>query len=383
VTKKIILISNGNNNLNLLKHWFIKDLSKKYLVEIWNVDKIIGFGRVNKCSLNIKSRKIQTISKLKEELEKNNNNKLLFILAISYFYNTISVYYTLTKYSKFLVFFNWGYLPSPSSERSIIKRISNLYEILPNLKTFVEKFFKITIAKIIRAVLIKKYDLSFNAGSEAKKYNYAKKNFAIHLCDYDDFLESKNLKKKNFTVFLDIDLPNAIDTKILGLKKYEANYYYSSLNEFFDKFEKKFQTKIIIAGHPNTKKKHKFFNNRKIFYNKTAQLVKNCKYVVSHHSTSVSYAVLNYKPIIFIYNKQMNDTYEKKEIENFSKSLNRGNPFLIEDFNKEKMISIKKISKKAYNDFKYRYIVSKSAKNKISFKIIEEKINLFFSSKNN
>jgi len=304
-------------------------------------------------------------------------------MAISYFYNSISVYYTLTKYSKFLVFFNWGYLPSPSSESSIIKRISNLYKILPNSKTFVEKFIKITIAKIIRAVLIKKYDLSFNAGSEAKKYSYAKKNFAIHLCDYDDFLESKNSKKKNFTVFLDIDLPNSIDTKILGLKKYESNYYYSSLNEFFDKFEKKFQTKIIIAGHPNTKKKHKFYYKRKVFYNKTAELVKSCKYVISHHSTSVSYAVLNYKPIIFIYNNQMKGTYEKKEIENFSKSLNRGNPLLIEDFNKEKMIRIKKINKKAYDDYKYRYIVSESVKNKISFKIIEEKINLFFSNKDN
>ena len=155
------------------------------------------------------------------------------------------------------------------------------------------------------------------------------------------------------------------------------------MNEFFDKFEKKFQTKIIIAGHPNTKKTHDFFNKRKIFYNKTAQLVKKCKYVISHHSTSVSYAVLSYKPIIFIYNKQMNDTYEKKEIENFSKSLNRDNPFLIEDFNKKKMISVKKISKRAYNNFKYRYIVSESVKNKISFKIIEEKINLFFSSKDN
>jgi len=201
VSKKIIVISNGNNNLNFLKHWFIKDLSKKYLVEIWNVDKIIGFDRVHKCSLNIKSRKIQTILKLKKELEKNKNNKLLFIMAVSYFYNSIGVYYTLTKYSKFLVFLNWGYLPSPSSEKSIIKRVRNLYKSLPNPITFIEKFFKITIAKIIRAVLIKKYDLSFNAGSEAKKYNYAKKNFAIHLCDYDDFLESKNLKKKILQFF--------------------------------------------------------------------------------------------------------------------------------------------------------------------------------------
>ena len=54
--KKIILISNGNNNPNLLKHWFIKDLSKKHLVEIWNVGKIINFERNHKCNLNITNR---------------------------------------------------------------------------------------------------------------------------------------------------------------------------------------------------------------------------------------------------------------------------------------------------------------------------------------
>ena len=379
--KKIILISNGNNNPNLLKHWFIKDLSKRYLVEIWNVGKIINFERNHKCNLNITNYEIKSISRLKKELDKNNKNRLFFILAISYFYNTIGVYYILTKYSKFLAFFNWGYLPNPSSDESKLKRIINLYKTLPSLDIFVKNFLKIVTAKIFRIMFVKKYDLSFNAGSEAKKYIYSKKNLSIHLCDYDDFLECANSKGKNFTVFLDINLPNSIDTKILGLKKYEPNYYYLSLNKFFVNFEKKFQTKIVIAGHPNTKKFNDLYNKRPIYFDKTAQLVKNCKYVISHHSTSISYAVLNYKPLIFIYNKQMQNTYEEKEITNFSSYLNRGAPILIENFDRKKNLNIKKISKKAYDDYKYRYIVSKSVENKASLEIIEDKINLFFKSK--
>lgn len=379
--KKIILISNGNNNRNLLKHWFIKDLSKRYLVEIWNVGKIIDFENNHKCNLNIINYEIKSISRLKKELDKNNKNRLFFILAISYYYNTIGVYYILTKYSKFLAFFNWGYLPNPSSNKSILKHIINLYKTRPSLDVFVKNFLKIVTQKIFRIMFVKKYDLSFNAGSEAKKYSYSKKNISIHLCDYDDFLESSNVKDKNFTVFLDINLPNSIDTKILGLKKYEPNYYYLSLNEFFDNFERKFQTKIVIAGHPNTKKFHDFYNKRPIYFDKTAQLVKNCKYVVSHHSTSISYAVLNYKPLVFIYNTQMKNTYEEKEITNFSSYLNRGAPILIENFNSKKILDIKKISKKAYDDYKYRYIVSKSVEKKTSLEIIEDKINLFFNSK--
>ena len=77
----------------------------------------------------------------------------------------------------------------------------------------------------------------------------------------------------------------------------------------------------------------------------------------------------------------MQNTYEGKEIKSFSSYLNRGAPILIENFNRKKILNIKKISKKAYDDYKYRYIVSKSVENKTSLEIIEDKINLFFNSK--
>lgn len=77
----------------------------------------------------------------------------------------------------------------------------------------------------------------------------------------------------------------------------------------------------------------------------------------------------------------MKNTYEEKEITNFSSYLNRGAPILIENFNSKKILDIKKISKKAYDDYKYRYIVSKSVEKKTSLEIIEDKINLFFNSK--
>ena len=76
----------------------------------------------------------------------------------------------------------------------------------------------------------------------------------------------------------------------------------------------------------------------------------------------------------------MQNTYEKKEIINFSSTLNRGAPILIENFNKNKILNIKKISKRAYDDFKYRYIVSKSVENRTSLEVIENKINLFFNN---
>ena len=77
----------------------------------------------------------------------------------------------------------------------------------------------------------------------------------------------------------------------------------------------------------------------------------------------------------------MENTYEEKEIKNFSSCLNRGAPILIENFSRKKNLNIKKISKRAYNNYKYRYIVSKSSEKKTSLEIIEENINLFYNSK--
>ena len=50
------------------------------------------------------------------------------------------------------------------------------------------------------------------------------------------------------------------------------NNYFKNLNNFFDFFEKRFKTKIIIAASPRRNAKFVSNSNRKIYKNLTANL---------------------------------------------------------------------------------------------------------------
>ena len=96
--------------------------------------------------------------------------------------------------------------------------------------------------------------------------------------------------------------------------------WYGTLNKFFYDLEEKFQIKVIIASHPKSKfeKKIPYLGNRLAYENSSMELVKNCKYVITHQSTSLSYATIYKKPIFFIYT---NDTKKNPGVLKYNKFL--------------------------------------------------------------
>ena len=85
--------------------------------------------------------------------------------------------------------------------------------------------------------------------------------------------------------------------------------------------ELEFNLKVIIAAHPKSKYSKDVFGGREIYYDRTPELSINSKFIIAHHSTAISYAVLGYKPIIFIYTDEIKFHYKfsiYKYIENFS-----------------------------------------------------------------
>ena len=70
--------------------------------------------------------------------------------------------------------------------------------------------------------------------------------------------------------------------------------------------KKNFNLKVIIASHPKSKfeKKISYLGNRLAYKDLAMELVKNCKYVITHQSTSLSYATIYKKPIFFIYTNE-------------------------------------------------------------------------------
>ena len=73
--------------------------------------------------------------------------------------------------------------------------------------------------------------------------------------------------------------------------------------------ERKHGLRVVIAAHPKAKYSASTFEGREAHRLITAELVKDAEYVICHLSTAVSYAVLNMKPLVFIYTDDMARTY--------------------------------------------------------------------------
>jgi hypothetical protein len=126
----------------------------------------------------------------------------------------------------------------------------------------------------------------------------------IHAHDYDLTLEIKEEPDlKEAIVFLDDGGPLHPDP-IITKNKFPCTpeEYFRNLNSFFQMVEKKFGCPVVIAAHPkpNYGEMPNFFEGRKIIYNQTHRLAKRSKFVLATCSTSLNYAVIYRKPIIFL-----------------------------------------------------------------------------------
>ena len=357
------------------RDWYLEDLiGAGFPLEYWDVVNLVSeeYSDSNILKKNY-LRKIKSYSELEDLIVKNSNQNVIYILLLNYKIFSIDIYKLLTKYNSLTVFFNWGALPvkSYSLYRTALKykhlKIHNLiYKIYG-------KFIEVTYSKL---KLINPYTISFNAGSESLKTPInATKKIPFNLCDYDQFLHARartrKLIKKKYAVFLDINLPTQRDLDLEKLQKIDPVSYFNSLNNFFEKIEEKYDLEVIIALHPKSSYSKKIFLDRKVTQLNTAELVKNAHFVITHYSTSVSYAVLFKKPIMFIYTEEMLNAYKYNIIEEINcmaryfdlKSIN------IDNFSDSEII-LKKINKDKYIDYKYKYLTSKSTEFIPNIKII-------------
>jgi hypothetical protein len=137
----------------------------------------------------------------------------------------------------------------------------------------------------------------------------------IHSYDYSNSLIYINSINNDYNeaniCFLDCPTPMfPSDYELLKHKIYNTvEKWYPSLCNFFSIIEHKFETKVCIAGHYKTKHSPSpdYFEKRSVIYNKTIDIVKNSKFVITQFSTAISYAVIFRKPIIFIFSNELLD----------------------------------------------------------------------------
>ena len=263
----------------------------------------------------------------------------------------------------------------PAVKRKIFEKIHRFFFLFIRPNIFYSKINRIIRNKLSGQNKEKNCDIILVSGLKGlNKINKNKKIIFSHSYDYESYLnfkknsEDKNIFQKNFIVFLDQFLPSHPGAIMRGEKsKGTKEKYYPAINNFFSFLEKKTNKKIIIAPHPRADySKLNPFQDRQLIEERTIQLVSNADIVLAHTSTSISYAVLYEKPIIFLTSNEIRISYDDFRIDSLSRELG-SSLFNIDKKNYEKVfgdgINVSKINKEKYQNFKNNYVKHPKSEN--------------------
>jgi hypothetical protein len=151
----------------------------------------------------------------------------------------------------------------------------------------------------------------------------------------------------------------------MRLKRINEHDFFRLINVFFDLLEKEYGLKVVIAAHPTANYDAETFRGREIIRLKTAELVKDSDFVISMWSTSTGYAVLNQKPIIFIYTNEMEQTYKESLMRGlYAFPIYLDSPiYNIDKITHGTQVLIKNINKECYDRYKYNFLTSHESEN--------------------
>ena len=363
--KNIAIITDIGFQKKELDIFFVQDIKKYFNVYVFDFTKVFN----PKLYKIVKKKKIKF--KNLYEISSFENFEKLFLS--NYFVTTInhiSNYELMLKINDFFL-----------ANKLSLTHIQNHY-VLQVKKNFFQKIYNLFFSFLDKKRLVGKlrylnfkhknnFHLSNIFISGLKGLNDSAignqtKVIRAHSREYDYHLKCRSIKKNknfkfNYSVFLDQYLP--FHTDALIFKKFNTKVtkekYYPALNEFFSKFEKHNNTKILIASHPKanySEFKENVWYGRKFYSNKTYELIKNAEYVLCHQSTSLSYAIILNKPLIFLTSNEYMRSYDSFTVHGYAKYFKRP-LFNIDDANQNELIrNYKKINREIYNKYMRDYI---------------------------
>ena len=387
--KKIIYIRYIPLTGKIFKDCYMKEVSEIGIkVEYWDISKLFFDSHFNQedSSHLTTTRKFSTYRELENEISSERElTQVLFFSIMTFEGRVEKLYEIFTKYNCNLAVYGRNVLPISHSsiKRSIISRILRL-----NFRKIVGfvKNKRILIKK--RNGKIKPYDIIFMGGEKGWfgvgeiDYNEVINARVVKLNsdDYDNYLSIKDevqIIKKEYILFLDEYLPLHPDTKLFGIKNITAESYYPQLLNYFDRIEKQFNMKVIIAAHPKAirYKEEDFFNNREVYFGKSAILSKNAFFVIAHDSTSINYPIAFNKKIHFITSKNIEIGINQTHLNTIHIANELGYKIQYFDSNEEIKI-IEEIQREKYLKYKYDYLTFPETEKTLSKEIF---INFFKS----
>lgn len=381
--KSIVFISHEPYRSFMRMHYFMDEFEQDgYDVEFWCVQKTLKYSR------QVNYQHVETAdfvtyisdwsTLLSKILALDSETKVC--LEIWLVWDTIKLYRILDQ--KRIKFFSIDYYKnSPISvtrvqkffRAFIEKRFNDLFKYAG---VFLNRsFFKFCI----RVLNIKGPSMVFVPGGESKKFG--DHVISINHFDFYHFEKSKKLPyvdESSYMVFLDDFITGHPDIERQNRKTISRDVYYEKLNRFFNKLESITGAKVIVAAHPKSNYTDEF-SPRLCLQGQTASLIINAKAVIGHHSSSLNYAILAYKPILLIYTKEFLNKDEPlitllDVYDNMIAYKNRLNCSLINVDEEFSLNDIKSVDIECYNRFVSAIILGTSSRN--NYSIIKENIAL-------
>lgn len=203
-----------------------------------------------------------------------------------------------------------------------------------------------------------------------------------HSLDYNIYLENVSESAGgdgSNALYLDVGVPQFPGDDTTGRRKeaLSKEKYYPSICRFFDRVEQEQNIKIKIAAHPRAPHQDypEYFCRRHTVRNNTCQEVSRAKFIITHNSTAVGFAVLYNKPVIFITTNELeqNINDEGNSIKTISGWLNK-TPINIDkqftiDWHKELSVN-----KDVYANFKHCFIKKNGTPEINSWQILSNRL---------
>ena len=239
-------------------------------------------------------------------------------------------------------------------------------------------FLKRKILKLINGKLIEILLLSGNNPENIDGYLSKNiKRIYTHTFDYNYFLRmtKHSYQKKNYILYIDQNFLYHPDYYLNNSSPFVGKHFNKHIENFLINISKKNNCDYKIALHPKSLNKKNYFklSKKKCFLKQTPELIKNCKYVICHYSTAVSFAVLFKKPIISLTSKELDNVRWGGLIRSMSKHLNT--PLFTLEKNNQNLKLINKYDKKSYKAYLNNYVKHPKSSNLNTWEDLINKLN--------
>jgi len=330
-------------------------LSAGFNVEYWDMSQYFfpGISLADEVKVDY-SFNVPSLEVLKEKLQHKIIDNTVFIIEVFNIWENRNFFKLLKKYKCFsikLQLYATGSIP--------MNRIKNFFhEDFKGKFRKINNFLKNKLYSLYRKIYhLNCYDVEISSNP---LNNYKQKVFINHP-DYEqakiDFHKPRLINYK-YAVFLDEYFPLHPDINFFFKLKINDNdvcNYLKLMCNFFDRVEKQFDIKVVVAAHPKSNYTEADFGNRSVMKYVTGQLVQHAEFAIVHSSTSISYAVIFNRPLLVCFSNEYKECKVLYEFGYRQGKLLNAQIIQIE-LCSNTIIPTPIIDNNAYQEYKYTYL---------------------------